>query len=133
MINGGSNCSGDFPSWRNFTITRLFDCIADAFPDRPVILTRDKYISYRDAQRQSRAWASGLVSQGLEPGDHVAIVVANHPEFPLVKLAIARAGCVAVPLNFHLRYEELHYVIAQSGSRMLVPRQHLCPRFEVVI
>jgi fatty-acyl-CoA synthase len=57
---------------------------------------------------------------GLQPGEHVAIVMANHPEFPLIKLAIARAGCVSVPINYLLLYDEMRYVVAQSKSTALI-------------
>lgn len=85
-----------------------------------MILTPGRIVTYREAQAASRAMASGLVALGLRPGDHVALVMANFPEFALVKLAIARASAVAVPVNFQLRRAELLYVVGQSQSRVLI-------------
>jgi fatty-acyl-CoA synthase len=109
-----------FPSWQALTISGLFDLIANEFPDRPVVLTPDRQITYREAQAISREWASGLIGLGLEPGQHVAVVMANYPEFPIMKLAIIRAGCVSVPINYLLQYDEMRYVVEQSKSKILV-------------
>ena len=86
-----------FPSLPALTISGLFDLIANEFPERPVVLTPDSSITYREAQSMSRRWASGLIGLGLKAGEHVAIVMANYPEFPIMKLAIARAGCALFP------------------------------------
>ena len=49
-----------------------------------------------DARRRwSRRLAAGLVSLAVRPGDDVAMIVGNHPEFVALKFAIARAGAVA--------------------------------------
>jgi fatty-acyl-CoA synthase len=109
-----------FPSWPSLTISGLFDLIANEFPDRPVVLTPDRSITYREAQSISRRWASGLINLGLKAGEHVAIVMANYPEFPIMKLAIARAGCVSVPINYLLQYDEMRYVVEQSKSKILI-------------
>jgi fatty-acyl-CoA synthase len=108
------------PLWPALTTSGLFDLIATQFPERPVVLTPDRRITYREAQAISREWASGLIGLGLKPGQHVAIVMANYPEFPIMKLAIARAGCVSVPINYLLQYEEMRYVVEQSKSKILI-------------
>lgn len=118
--NRRSKLLSRFPSWPTLTISGLFDFIANEFPERPVVLTRDLKITYAEAQAQSRKWASGLIVLGLEPGQHVAIVMANYPEFPIMKLAIARAGCVSVPINYLLQYDEMRYVVEQSKSKILI-------------
>lgn len=109
-----------FPSWPALTTSGLFDLIASEFPERPVVLTPDNSITYREAQFMSRQWASGLIGLGLKAGEHVAIVMANYPEFPILKLAIARAGCVSVPINYLLQYHEMRYVVEQSKSKILI-------------
>jgi fatty-acyl-CoA synthase len=109
-----------FPEWPELTITGLFDFTANAFPQRPVILTGERQISYCQAQSISRKWASGLIGLGIEPGAHIALSMANYPEFPILKLAIARAGCVSVPINYLLQYDEMRYVIEQSESKILI-------------
>src|SRR5207247_680439 len=57
---------------------------------------------------------------GVAPGDHVALVMANYPEYLAVKFAIARAGAVCVPVNYLFRRDELGYVLGQSDATVLV-------------
>lgn len=110
------------------TTSGLFDLVADEFPDRPVVLTPGRNITYREAQVISGQWASGLISLGLKAGEHVAIVMANYPEFPILKLAIARAGCVSVPINYLLQYDEMRYVVEQSKSKIMIGMSHFRDR-----
>ena len=64
--------------------------------------------------------AAGLVNKGVKPGDHVALLMANFPEFVAVKFAIAMVGAVAVPINFLNKRDELAYVLKQSDAVMLI-------------
>ena len=64
----------------------------------------------------------------MQIGDHVAVVLANFPEYVAVKYAIARAGAVAVPVNFALRRQELSYILEQSDSTALITMDHLRDR-----
>jgi fatty-acyl-CoA synthase len=84
------------------------------------VLTDDVQLSYADVAGQSGLLADGLVALGVCPGDRVGVVMANYPEFVAVKFAIARAGAIAVPFNYLYRLDELRYVLAQSGCRVLV-------------
>ncbi|MCB2050925.1 MAG: acyl--CoA ligase [Novosphingobium sp.] len=102
------------------TIADLQDMATAATPDRPMILTGERSLSYAEAQSQSRQIASGLIAAGAREGDHIALVMANYPEFVLAKLATARAGCTCVPVNFLLSGDALGYVIDQSDSRFLI-------------
>ena len=102
------------------TIAGLQDRATERFADEPMVLTAQRRMTYRQVQQESRRLASGLIAAGLRPSEHVALIMANLPEFVLVKLAIARAGAVCVPVNFLLRNQELAYVLRQSDSRFLI-------------
>ena len=71
-------------------------------------------------QEWSARLAAGLRVSGVQPGEHVALVMANYPEFVALKFAIARVGAVAVPVNYLLRRDELAYVLDQSDAVLLV-------------
>ncbi len=112
--------SARYPCWSLRTLSEHFDLSAQAFPDRPFLIGAHRSWTYAEMADWSRKLASGLVAQGIIPGDRVALDLANFPEFVALKLAIARAGAVCVPCNFLLRGEELGYVLAQSGASMLI-------------
>jgi long-chain acyl-CoA synthetase len=55
---------------------------------------------------------------GLVPGDRVALLMKNTPEFVEVLYATWHAGLVAVPINPRLHAKELAYIIENSGTRV---------------
>jgi fatty-acyl-CoA synthase len=109
-----------FPTWEPRTLAEVFDAAVARFSDRPLVITDDVTYTYRAIQEWSERVAHGLVSAGVQPGEHVAIVLGNQPEFVAVKLGIARAGAVAVPINFLNRRDELGYVLEQSDAVALI-------------
>jgi fatty-acyl-CoA synthase len=98
----------------------MLDAAAAEFPTRPYVITDTQTWTYSDIQAWSERLAAGLLAAGVQPGDHVAMLMANHPEFVAVKFAISRVGAVAVPINFLNRRDELGYVLRQSDAVLLV-------------
>lgn len=108
------------PTWVPRTTAQLLDKVAAEYPDRPLVLCEDRSYTYTDIARWSRRLAAGLVALGVEPGDHVAVDMANLPEVVALKFAVARVGAVSVSVNFLLRHGELEYVLRQSDSTVLI-------------
>src|ERR1700730_13259814 len=111
-------------AWRPRTIAQALDAEATESAERPLVITDSRTYTYRDIQNWSRALAAGLIESGVQIGDHVAVVLANFPEYVAVKYAIARAGAVAVAVNFALRRQELSYILEQSDSTALITMDH---------
>ena len=109
-----------YPRWVPRTLDSALDAAAKSFPDQPYVVTDDRSLTYRQVQDWSVRLAHGLVQAGVQPGDHVALLMANYPEFVAVKFAIARAGAVCIPVNFLNRRDELGYVLRQSNAVVLV-------------
>ena len=109
-----------FAPWQAMTLSQTLDRAAREFPDRPLVITDERSYSYREIQEWSQRLAGGLVELGIEAGDHVALVMANHPEFVPIKFAIARTGATCVPINFLFRAAELGYVLGQSDAKVLI-------------
>src|ERR1700722_5528044 len=106
--------------WQPMPLARRFDSLAAAYPDRPYVITDARSYSYRELRDWSRRLARGLYGIGVQPGERVALVVDNRPEFVAVKLAIARLGAVAVPVNFSYRADELAVVLNSSQASVLI-------------
>ncbi len=106
--------------WRSMTLSQTLDRAADEFSERPLFITDERSYSYRDIQEWSRTIAAGLIAEGVQAGDHVALVMANYPEFAAVKFAIARTGATCIPVNYQFRAKELGYVLDQSDAMMLI-------------
>src|ERR1700761_3115268 len=107
-------------AWEPMALAGRFDAVADRHADRPYVITDRRSWSYRDLREWSRGLARGLHEIGVSPGDRVALVIDNQPEFVAVKLAVARLGAVAVPVNFSYRADELATVLNGSQASVLI-------------
>jgi acyl-CoA synthetase (AMP-forming)/AMP-acid ligase II len=77
-------------------------------------------LSFAGWLEEATALARGLLALGLAPGQHVALLAQNRREWPVVQLGLALAGLVMVPLNSHLRQDDLTYGLDQSDSVALL-------------
>ena len=98
---------------------------ARCWPRLPAIARGDVVMhDYAGLARRSAALAAAMREAGLAPGDRVALVSANVPEYVEALFACWWAGLVAVPINAKLHPKELAFVLADSGARWtLVDRQ----------
>ena len=102
------------------TVAQALDVAAERYVERPLVLTDEHEYSYAEIQETSRRIAAGLIELGVKPGDKVAMVVANYPQFVTVKFGISAAGATAIPVNYLFRSAELKYVLHQSEAVALV-------------
>jgi fatty-acyl-CoA synthase len=109
-----------FRAWQPRTLARWLDDCAARYAQRPFVLTDEVELSYADVAAQSRRLADGLVALGVRPGERVGMIMANYPEFVAVKFSIARVGGIAVPFNYLYKQDELRFVLADSGCKVLV-------------
>ena len=77
-------------------------------------------ISYREAARQVAALAESLRRIGLKPGDRVALVSENRPEWLIADLGIMAAGCVTVPTYTTNTTRDHSHVLVNSGARAVI-------------
>ena len=77
-------------------------------------------ISWAEAARKVAALASSLKRIGLEPGDRVALVSENRPEWLISDLAIMAAGCVTVPTYTTNTTRDHAHVLGNSGARAVI-------------
>lgn len=109
-----------FSHWNLHSLGDWLDVCAAEYDSRPLVITDERTMSYRDVAAESSQFARGLATLGVRPGDRVGLLMANHPEFVTVKFAIARLGAIAVPFNYLYRRDELRYVLGDSGCRVLI-------------
>ncbi len=89
-------------------------------PDKVAVRLGERAITYRALDRDARGVATSLRDRGLEPGDRVALMVPNLPEFTIAYFGILYAGCIVVPLNVLLSAPEVAYHLRDSGAELLV-------------
>ena len=96
------------------------DAVAFAGHDGPPL-------TYRDVDDAADRIAGGLRAARVGPGDRVAWLGRNHPDYALLHLAAERVGAVTNPLNWRLSARELSAVIADAGPAVFVVQAEFEP------
>lgn len=92
-------------------------------PDQP------REVSFRSLHAAADALARGLLRAGLAPGDRVGILALNRVEFLEVLFGAMRAGCVPVMINAKLPADQVRFIIADAGAKLVFSDAdfvHLC-------
>lgn len=76
-------------------------------------------MSYGELDRRANQVAQLLRTGGVARGDCVAIFLENVPAYFEIMWGCQRAGVYAVPISAKLLTDELAYILADSGSRIL--------------
>jgi acyl-CoA synthetase (AMP-forming)/AMP-acid ligase II len=79
------------------------------------------------SERASRL-ANALLGLGLMPGDRVALLAYNCVEWMEFYVGLARAGLVAVPINFRLVSPEIEFIVTHCDARAFIVQDELVER-----
>ncbi|MCP2626709.1 AMP-dependent synthetase/ligase [Mycolicibacterium smegmatis] len=73
-------------------------------------------VTCAQAAAQIRSAALGLIAEGVQPGDRVAILSATRYEWPIIDFAILSIGAVTVPIYETSAAEQVRFVLENSES-----------------
>jgi long-chain acyl-CoA synthetase len=92
---------------------------AVAFPRHTAVALDNAVLTYAELDQRSARVAGMLAALGVRPGDRVAIMLPNVPDFAVIYYGILRAGAVVVPMNPLLKEREVGYYLGDSGARLI--------------
>lgn len=92
---------------------------ARTFPDGLALRFGARGTTYAGLDRQSDEIAQALLASGLAPGDRIAHLGKNSDRAILLLIGAAKAGIVLVPIIWRLAPGEIHYILEDSGARIL--------------
>ena len=98
---------------------------ARLWPEGLAIMAPQGQRTYLQLHDNANRLAHALRAQGLLPGDAMALLCRNRAEFVEVMLAALRSGLRLTPINTHLTPEEVRYIVADCGARVLVVEEAL--------
>jgi len=103
------------------TINRFFEKISEKNPGQDFIVYPDRALRWTYGEFNERVdnLARGLLSIGIERGDHVGIWARNVPDWLTFMFATAKIGAVLVTVNTSYKSHELDYVLKQSDMKAL--------------
>ncbi|WP_089102784.1 acyl-CoA synthetase [Streptomyces hyaluromycini] len=97
-------------------------------PARVAVRYGERRWTYEELDDAVSRAASVLLGQGLVRGDRVGTYGHNSDAYLIAFLACARAGLVHVPVNQNLTGDDLAYIVAQSGSSLVLADPDLAGR-----
>ena len=90
------------PTLEPYPADTLIDYLARLAADHgghAAVLFKGARLTYRRLERESNALAAALIESGVKPGDRVALVLPNCPQFLVAEFGVWKAGAVVVALN----------------------------------
>lgn len=124
--------------WKNAppTLKEVF-LLSAAFGPRTYLVSEDERATIAEFRSAAAKFAHQLIADGVKPGDRVALIMRNLPEWPVAFFGAILAGAIITPLNAWWTGSELEYGLTNSGSSIAVMdveryervREHLdnCP------
>ncbi len=112
-------------------LASITEAIAEAHPERPCLVHRDRSLDWAQVRDRTRRLASVLLDAGLgtrrptvDPWDsgqdHVALYLHNGPEYLESMLGSWKAGTAPFNVNYRYVADELRYLLDDSGAGAIV-------------
>lgn len=128
----GLDFNFDLPDNIN-SLMDIFDQAFARFGNQVAFTCMDKSITYRQLDNYSRQMAAYLQSLGLVKGDKVAVMMPNILQYPIVMIAIIRAGLTLVNVNPLYTSNELEHQLNDSEAKALFIVENFAHTFEKVV
>ncbi len=87
---------------------------------RPTVIYQQQTISPDNFERRWKQSAAALQAAGVQEGDVVALLMRNSAEAVELMIAARHLGAQWCPVNWHFLTDEVQYILANSGARVLV-------------
>ena len=85
----------------------------------------ERAMSFRQWNERACRLANALLGMGLAKGDRVAILAYNCVEWLEIYAATAKAGLIALPINFRLTGADMRYIVENAEATALIVQDEL--------
>ncbi len=117
----------------NTSLVDVFERNFQKFGSRDAFIFMDKVLTFNELEEASRKFATYLQSLGLPKGSRVAVMMPNVLQYPIVALAVFRAGLVLVNVNPLYTSRELEHQLNDSGAEALVIIENFASVYQAII
>jgi len=114
------------------TVAQAVERHARLTPAKLAVRDTRRRLTFAAWHERATRLANGLLGLGLAKGDRVALLAYNCIEWMELYVALARAGLVAVPINFRLTPPEIGYIAQHSEARAFVVQDELAGSVEAL-
>jgi len=102
------------------TVQHLFEALAVQQPDAVAALHGQQTLSYAELNRRANRLAHHLRSDGVKPGDAVAILLPRSLDLLIAQLAVGKCAAAWVPLDIHAPSERQAFMVEDCQAAALL-------------
>ncbi|MBP9082137.1 MAG: long-chain fatty acid--CoA ligase [Bacteroidia bacterium] len=107
-------------------VTRLFDLIPNQLEKHPLQVAfagkeNGKWITYSSAdfKKYTDQVSFGLLAKGITPGDKIAIISNNRPEWNFTDLGVLQIGAIDVPVYPTISENDLKFILTDADVKIV--------------
>ena len=115
------------------TIADEFEEAADKHADRAAFVFEGETTTYRQFDERANRVANWALAQGFKPGDSVALILENTPDYPAVWFGLAKVGVVTALINTNLEGDGLAHCISIVESKAIIASGIQAARAKAVV
>lgn len=115
------------------TLIDYFEKFCKERADAVAFTCHHHHLSYKDLDEQSLRLAAYLQQLGLNQGDKIAVMLPNVLAYPIVMMAVIRAGFVLVNVNPLYTPRELLHQLSDADAKVLFTAQNFMPTVQEVL
>jgi long-chain acyl-CoA synthetase len=105
---------------RALTLNGLIDTSCTMFENSPAMgMAMEKHISYAELSQRILALATRMQEEGVEKGDHVAIIGENSHNWGIAYLAVVRLGAIGVPILPDLPEADVLHILHEMKVKII--------------
>lgn len=102
------------------TLNYVIDSSCSKYRNGPAIgMAMEEPLTYGDFHERIIALAARFLREGMQKGDHVALLSENSHNWAIAYLAIVRLGAIAVPILPDLPESDVHHILNEMQVKAL--------------
>lgn len=102
------------------TIAKIFETSCSKFANhRAIGFFEEEDISYRELKKRVEELKKFIQDRGIIPGDRVAILGENSPNWVIAYFAITISGAIVVPILPDFHHTDIHHILRHSEAKAL--------------
>jgi len=104
-------------------LTGLLRATAERHPEREAVVWKSERLDYGTLFERATRWSSFLIDQGVAPGDRVALVMENSPNYLISYFGVLMARACVVALNPHTTAHELKPPLVECEASAIIAQR----------
>ncbi len=97
------------------------------YPDREAVVWKSQRLTYSVLHQDALRLSSFLIQQGIAPGDRVALVMENSPNYLVAYFGVLMAGACIVALNPNTTTHELQHPLEECEATAMIAQKSALP------